>query len=193
MLYEIIFYGRGGQGAVTASHLLVEAAMYEGKYGQGFPFFGAERRGAPVTAYTRLSDKPILRHGMFDEADILVIFDDSILDLGITKRIALRDSGIIVINTERKNIPLENVNSKGKFTVYVVNATKISRELGLVVAGWPLVNTAMLGAFSRASRLVSIESIKNAIMNYFGSKIGTVNAMAAQRAHDEITLLGEPV
>ncbi|MEM1858001.1 MAG: 2-oxoacid:acceptor oxidoreductase family protein, partial [Desulfurococcaceae archaeon] len=104
MLHEIIFLGRGGQGAVTASNILVQAAIYENKYGQGFPFFGAERRGAPVTAYARISDKPVLKHGMFNEADVLVVFDDSLLKLGITKRFRLRNNAVLIVNTALRHI-----------------------------------------------------------------------------------------
>jgi 2-oxoacid:acceptor oxidoreductase, gamma subunit, pyruvate/2-ketoisovalerate family len=172
LLYEIIFLGRGGQGGVTASNILVQAAIYENKYGQSFPFFGAERRGAPVAAYARISDKPILRHGMFNEADILVVLDDSLIKLGVVKKYTVRDNGTLIINTSEKTIPRDQVSTRGKVNVYAVNATIIARELGLIVAGWPLVNTPMLGALSATTRLVSLESIEKATLYYFGSKLG---------------------
>lgn len=193
MLYEIIFLGRGGQGGVTASNILVQAAIYEGKYGQSFPFFGAERRGAPVTAYARISDKPILKHGMFNEADILIILDDTLLRLGVTKRYAIRDGGSLVINTATSNIQLDHISSRGDLEVYGVNATKIARELGLIVAGWPLVNTPMLGALSRATGLITLESVEKAVIEYFGSKLGVKNVEAIRRAYNETELVGKVV
>ncbi|MGC8953869.1 MAG: 2-oxoacid:acceptor oxidoreductase family protein [Desulfurococcus sp.] len=192
MLYEILFYGRGGQGAVTAANILVEAAMFEGKHGQGFPFFGAERRGAPVTAFARLSDKPILRHGMFNEADVIIVLDPGLLDLGVVKRSLLRENGIVVVNTEKDKVLPESINHRGRARIYRVDATKIARDLGLVIAGWPVVNTSMLGAFVKATGLLTIESVKKAIMNYFeGGKAGELNTRAAERAYHETKLILE--
>lgn len=191
MLYEIIFLGRGGQGGVTASNILVQAAIYEGKYGQSFPFFGAERRGAPVTAYARISDKPILKHGMFTDTDILVVLDESLLRLGITRRYHIRDNGILVVNTATREIPAESISALGRIRVYGVNATTIARELGLVVAGWPLVNTPMLGALSKSTSIVSLGSLEKAVFEYFGPRLGDKNIEAIKRAYEETILLGE--
>lgn len=191
MLYEILFYGRGGQGAVTASHILVQAAIYENKHGQGFPFFGAERRGAPVTAYARISDKPILRRGVFSKADLVVVFDRRLIQLGLLKRVVIKDNGILVVNTRSAEISREYINAESKVHVYTVDATKIAEDLGLVVAGWPVVNTAMLGAIVRALPVVSIRSVEKAIIEYFGPKIGESNREAASRAYKELVYLGE--
>lgn len=191
MLYEIIFLGRGGQGAVTASNILVQAAIYENKYGQGFPFFGAERRGAPVTAYARVSDKPVLKHGMFNEADVLVVFDDSLLKLGIAKRFKLRNNAVLVVNTSLKNVDKNQLTATGTVKVYAVNATKIARDLGLIIAGWPLVNTAILGSLAAATKIISVQSVENAILDYLGSRLGERNVKAARSAYEETTFLGE--
>ncbi len=191
VLYEIVFYGRGGQGAVTASHILVQAAIYENKYGQGFPFFGAERRGAPVTAYARISDKPILRRGMFNRADLVVIFDHRLIQLGLLKRITLKKDGILVVNSSIRGINKEQINAEGEVHVYVVDATKIAEDLNLVVAGWPLVNTAMLGALVKALPVVSLESVEKAIIDYLGPRAGKLNSEAAARAYRELVYLGE--
>ena len=191
MLYEILFYGRGGQGAVTASHILVQAAIYENKHGQGFPFFGAERRGAPVTAYARISDKPILRRGVFSKADLVVVFDRRLIQLGLLKRVVIKDNGILVVNTRSAEISREYINAESKVHIYTVDATKIAEDLGLVVAGWPVVNTAMLGAIVRALPVVSIRSVEKAIIEYFGPKIGESNREAASRAYKELVYLGE--
>jgi len=192
VLYEILFYGRGGQGAVTASHILVQAAIYENKYGQGFPFFGAERRGAPVTAYARVSDKPILRRGVFSRADFIVVFDHRLIQLGFLKKIQVKSNGALVLNASSNvDIKRDLVNAEGRVHVYVVDATRIAKDLGLTVAGWPLVNTAMLGALVKALPVVSLESTEKAILEYFGPRAGKVNSEAAIRAYKELEYVGE--
>ena len=192
MLYEILFYGRGGQGAVTASHILVQAAIYENKYGQGFPFFGAERRGAPVTAYARVSDKPILRRGVFSRADFIVVFDHRLIQLGFLKKIQVKSNGALVLNASSNvDIKRDLVNAEGRVHIYVVDATRIAKDLGLTVAGWPLVNTAMLGALVKALPVVSLESTERAILEYFGPRAGKVNSEAAIRAYKELEYVGE--
>jgi pyruvate ferredoxin oxidoreductase gamma subunit len=192
LLYELIFLGRGGQGGVTATNILVQAAIYEGKYGQSFPFFGAERRGAPVTSYARISDKPILRHGMFDEADIIVVLDETLVKLGLLKKYTIRDGGLLIVNSSKQSsVSRDLVSTKGRVRVYGVNATEIAKELGLVVAGWPLVNTPMLGALVVASEIVSLSSVEKAIISYFGERLGAKNVEAVRRAYTETKLVGE--
>jgi len=192
LLYELIFLGRGGQGGVTATNILVQAAIYEGKYGQSFPFFGAERRGAPVTSYARISDKPILRHGMFDEADIIVVLDETLVKLGLLKKYTIRDGGLLIVNSSKQSsVSRDLVSTKGGVRVYGVNATEIAKELGLVVAGWPLVNTPMLGALVAASGIVSLSSVEKAIISYFGERLGAKNVEAVRRAYIETKLVGE--
>jgi pyruvate ferredoxin oxidoreductase gamma subunit len=192
LLYELIFLGRGGQGGVTATNILVQAAIYEGKYGQSFPFFGAERRGAPVTSYARISDKPILRHGMFDEADIVVVLDETLVKLGLLKKYTIRDGGLLIVNSSKQSsVSRDLVSTKGRVRVYGVNATEIAKELGLVVAGWPLVNTPMLGALVVASGIVSLSSVEKAIISYFGERLGAKNVEAVRRAYTETKLVGE--
>jgi pyruvate ferredoxin oxidoreductase gamma subunit len=192
LLYELIFLGRGGQGGVTATNILVQAAIYEGKYGQSFPFFGAERRGAPVTSYARISDKPILRHGMFDEADIVVVLDETLVKLGLLKKYTIRDGGLLIVNSSKQSsVSRDLVSTKGRVRVYGVNATEIAKELGLVVAGWPLVNTPMLGALVVASGIVSLSSVEKAIISYFGERLGVKNVEAVRRAYTETKLVGE--
>ena len=192
LLYEIIFYGRGGQGGVTAANILVWAAMYEGLHAQGFPFFGAERRGAPVMSFARLSDRPILRHGMFRETDVLVILDHRLSDIGVTKNVYVRDNGIIVINApENYEVDPSSYNLMGRARFYQVDATGIALKNKLVVAGWPVVNTSMLGAFSKATGLVNIDNIVKAIKTYFKGKIGETDALAAKQAFDETKLVKE--
>lgn len=192
LLVETVFYGRGGQGGVTAANILVHAALRDGLYGQGFPFFGAERRGAPVMAFSRISDKPILRHGMFFDADVLIVLDRKLALMGVTRRVRVRDDGVVIVNAPDRDVfDLSSFNFAGKARVYVVDATRIAVENGLIVAGWPVVNTSMLGAFSKATGIVSLKSIMDAIKTYFPGKIGMVNALAAKMAYEETRLVAE--
>ncbi len=177
MMIEIRFHGRGGQGAVTAANLLVDAAILEGKYAQAFPHFGAERRGAPVVAFARISNKPIQVHSQITNPDIVVVLDPKIFEL-VNVVEGLKSDGILVANSKEK--PME-----ASVKTYCVNATKIAKDLNLVISGWPVVNTTMLGALVKASEIVSLDSIIEAIKKNFSGKLGEANAEAARRAYME--------
>ncbi len=179
VLLELRFHGRGGQGAVKAAEVLVDAAILEGKYGQAFPFFGAERRGAPVEAYARISDKPIRIHSGIRTPDIVIVLDPSLLRLVNVLR-GLKPGGKIIINSPKK------VEIEGDYEVYVVNATKIALDLKLVVAGWAIVNTAMLGALVKATNIVSLDSTLKAIRHTWAGDLGVRNAKAVERAYHEV-------
>jgi len=178
LLVEIRFHGRGGQGAVTAANLLADAAVREGKYAQAFPYFGAERRGAPVVAFARISDRPIEIHSKIENPDIIVVLDPKLFELTDVTA-GLKDGGIVVANSPRRP-PVDE-----KYRVFCVDATRIARELGLIVSGWPVVNTTMLGAFVKATGIVGIDSVIEAIKNEFSGKLGELNAEAARRALEE--------
>ncbi|MEZ0393446.1 MAG: 2-oxoacid:acceptor oxidoreductase family protein [Desulfurococcaceae archaeon] len=182
-MIEIIFYGRGGQGGVTAANLLVEAAMYEGLYGQAFPFFGAERRGAPVLSFARISDRPILRHGMFTRADVVAVLDDSLLTCECP-RVVVKDGGTVIINTQREDVVVKTVSLEGRAKAYAVDASGIALKEGLVIAGWPVVNTAMLGALARATGIVSVSSLVKAVRENYGGRLGELNVRALLSAYE---------
>ncbi|MCE4610264.1 MAG: 2-oxoacid:acceptor oxidoreductase family protein [Desulfurococcales archaeon] len=178
--YEIRWHGRGGQGAVTASMVLAMAAIYEGKYAQAFPEFGAERRGAPVKAYTRIGDEPILTRAPILNPDIVVVLDPS-----LPKELYLagvKDSTIFLINTKKN--PREIAEDLGVPVerVYTVNATKIALEVLKV----PIVNTAMVGALVHVVPLVKLESVKKAVLETFPGRLGEVNVLAVERAYEEV-------
>ncbi len=181
---EIRFHGRGGQGAVTAATLLVAAALNEGKWGQAIPSFGAERRGAHVLAFARVSEKPVPIHSQVRWPKIIVVLDPGLLLVEEERKRVLAGASsdtIIVANTP------EPVNVGG-VKLYYVDATRIARELGLVVAGWPVVNTSMLGALAKATGIVSIDSVLKAIKSYWPGRLGELNAEAAKRAYNETRL-----
>ncbi len=178
VLVEIRFHGRGGQGAVTAANLLADAAVREGKYAQAFPYFGAERRGAPVVAFARISDRPIETHARIENPDIVVVLDPKIFEL-VDVTSGLKKGGLVVANhPDRPPV-------KGDYRVFCVDATRIALDLGLVVSGWPVVNTTMLGALVKASGVVRAESVVEAIRSQFSGKIAELNARAVLRAVEE--------
>ncbi len=179
MIYtiEIIFHGRAGQGALTAARLLAEAAFLESNYCQAFPFFGAERRGAPVVAFTRIDKKPIRTHTQIYEPNYVIVLDSTLAET-VNIATGLKAGGFVVLNG--KKAP---ENFKGA-KVAMVDATKIAIE----TLGIPITNTTMLGALAKATEVVSMESINNVIENKFG-KLAERNINAAKRAYETTMIL----
>ena len=171
---EIRLHGRGGQGVVKASQIVVRAAVAGGKNGQFIPFFGVERKGSPVFGYLRISEEPIRRKMQVYEPEILVIMDDSLVGLPATYA-GLKAGGIVVINSTKTAEELGVPAATGE--VAIVNATGIAEEL----IGRNIPNTSMLGAFAKASGLVDKEVLFAEIEKAFGA----VNRQAAERAYVE--------
>jgi 2-oxoacid:acceptor oxidoreductase gamma subunit (pyruvate/2-ketoisovalerate family) len=158
-LNEVRFHGRGGQGAVVASRVLAEAFFQEGKYVQSFPAFGAERRGAPVAAFTRADTSPIRRRTQIYAPDHVIVLDDTLLDsAGVMT--GLKPMGWVVINTEDDPRDLPKMDN---FRLATVDASLVAVRHGLGSEMSPIVNTAILGAFAQATGLVGIESVCEAI------------------------------
>jgi pyruvate ferredoxin oxidoreductase gamma subunit len=175
-LKEIRIHGRGGQGAVLAAELLVVAAFADGKYGQAFPAFGGERRGAPVQAFIRLDSHPIrLRHRVY-APDWLLILDASLLEMADVLQ-GLRPDGLVLINSEK---PPSALAWSSEAQVHSIPATRIASE----ILGQPHVNPAMLGAFSAATGAVSLEAVQEAFRRRFPGDLGEKNSRAAQVAYD---------
>jgi pyruvate ferredoxin oxidoreductase gamma subunit len=173
---EIRFHGRGGQGAVTAADIVSVAAFYDGKYCQAFPFFGVERRGAPVMAFARIDDKFIRQRSQIYEPDYIVVQDATLLDV-IDVAQGLKPDGKAIINTEKKT---EDLNLKTDAEVFTVNATKIALD----VLGVPIVNTAMLGTFAAVTGEVTLDSLKKAINKRFPEKLAVKNVNAVETAYN---------
>ncbi|MBC7128360.1 MAG: 2-oxoacid:acceptor oxidoreductase family protein [Thermoplasmatales archaeon] len=183
MLKEIIFYGRGGQGAVTAANLLASAALKSGNRGvQSFPFFGAERRGAPVRAFARISDDEILLRSEIKEPDIVVVLDIGIID-AIDVTAGLKKEGIILLNSNR-----EPSNFSFPFKVATVDATSIAIENKILVGGIPVVNTPIVGALIKLIDGVKIEALYEAIKERFPEKISQGNINAAKLAYERVKI-----
>ena len=180
-MIEIRWHGRGGQGAVTSVELLALAAIEEGKYAQGFPSFGPERRGAPVMAYNRIDEKPIkIRSGIY-KPDVVVVLDPSLMGL-VNVIDGLKDDGLLIVNTSKPaSVIREQLKYKGKLAT--VDATHIAREeLGL-----PIANTTMIGAVLKATKALAFESLSAPIDERFG-KIAFKNKNALKRAYDEVKM-----
>jgi len=177
-LYEIRFHGRGGQGAWTASLLLAQAGLLEGKYIQSFPAFGPERAGAPMTAYTRIADEPIQIHSSVYEPDMSVVLDPTLI--GPTVVEGFKNNSKLVVNS---NQPAEAIKEllNIKNEVWVIDAT----ALALKVMGLPITNTALLGAIVKASDIVKLESILTVVGERFSGRIRDQNVEVIQTAYRE--------
>ena len=182
-LIEICFHGRGGQGAVTAANILVAAALKDGNKGvQAFPFFGAERRGAPVRAFARVANEEINLRSEVYNPDIAIVLDEGILDI-VDVIGSLKKDGTILINTEKK--PDGFAFSK-RFKVATVDATAIAIKHNILVGGIPVVNTPILGAVPKILDRVTLKSIQEVIFEKWGGKMGERNAKATEDAYNSM-------
>lgn len=182
-MVEIRFHGRGGQGAVKASDILAMAAFREGKEVQAFPFFGVERRGAPVTAYTRISDEEIRIHCYIYEPDILVILDPTLIG-AVPLTNGLKPNGKIIINTVRSAEKFSFTDTHDPI-IYTVDCSSIALKYSLGTEAAPIINTTILGAVARVTNLVSIESVMEAIKERIPLK-KEENALAAKETFEKL-------
>ena len=164
-LIEIRWHGRGGQGAKTASLLLADAAFNTGKYIQGFPEYGPERMGAPITAYNRISTNPITIHTNIYEPDYVVVVDDTLLE-SVDVTAGLKEDGAIVINTTKSADYLKSVLKGYSGEIYTIDAKKISEE----ALGRYFPNTPMLAAIVKVSKIMSDEDLLNDMKGSFKHK-----------------------
>ncbi len=186
-LIEVRWHGRGGQGAVTASKLLATAAVEEGYYIQAFPEYGAERMGAPVQSFNRISKDKIELHSQVKKPSYVLVLDPTLLEsIDVTE--GLKEGGIIIVNTHepvekiKNNIDTEDNDVK----IYTVNATKISIE----EIGRAMPNTPMIGALVKVTDFLKIESLLEAIKKFlskkFSEKVIEGNLNAIKRAYEEV-------
>ncbi len=164
-LIEIRWHGRGGQGAKTASLLLADAAFNTGKYIQGFPEYGPERMGAPLTAYNRISDTSITIHSNIYEPDYVVVVDDTLLE-SVPVTDGLKETGAIVINTTKNEEYLRKVLKGYQGSVYTIDARKVSME----TLGKYFPNTPMLAAIIKVSKIMTDEELLNDMEGSFKHK-----------------------
>ena len=181
-MLEVRFHGRGGQGAVTSAEIIAQAAIKQGMSAQAFPSFGPERRGAPVQAFLRVSDKPIRLRSKVYKPDSVLILDPTLVE-SANPTAGLKNGGYIVINSNKsveelkKTFPGQNI--------IAVDATKIAKE----ELGVPITNTTMLGALLKATGLISMGGLRAPIEHRFGS-IAEKNIKACTRAFEETVVEG---
>lgn len=180
-IINVTWHGRGGQGAVTAAMILAEAAYLDGYKGvTAAPFFGVERRGAPITATTRFSRKAIRTLSPTAKADVIVVLDERLM-LAMDVLASLKPDGLLILNSGSSP---EKFCTDIDIAVATSDANSIAREIGLVVAGIVLINTSLLGAFSKASGLVTMESLEKAIGKNFNRKAAQLNIKGARLTYE---------
>ena len=186
-LIEIRWHGRGGQGAKTASLLLADAAFNTGKYIQGFPEYGPERMGAPITAYNRISNNPITIHSNIYEPDYVVVVDDTLLE-SVDVTAGLKESGAIVINTTQNADYLKNVLKDYNGDIYTIDARKVSME----TLGKYFPNTPMLAAIVKVTGIMNdedfIKDMEGSFKHKFAKKPEVIegNMKAIEMALQEV-------
>jgi 2-oxoacid:acceptor oxidoreductase gamma subunit (pyruvate/2-ketoisovalerate family) len=183
--YEIRWHGRGGQGAITAAKIVAQAAYLKGYRGvTATPSFGAERRGAPVSASTRISPEPVMVMSQVENPDVVVVLDHTLLKYPEVTS-GLNGNGWLVVNFRYQP---KDLSLNGNFNIATADATKVCQELGLVVAGLTVVNTAILGALVQATEVVDLDSIEKVIRERFSDKAIEINLAAIKKTR-EITKL----
>ena len=181
-LIEIRWHGRGGQGVVTAGELLAEAALFEGRYFQAFPEFGAERTGAPILAYTRLSPRPIDLHCPIAEPDIVVVLDATLLS-AVDVSQGLKNGGIVLINAPNPLPPAVRALAGSDRGTYALDATGIALDN----LGRNIPNTAMIGALLNIAPVVGksscLDAMEKRLSARFPRKIVDANVRSFWQAH----------
>jgi 2-oxoacid:acceptor oxidoreductase gamma subunit (pyruvate/2-ketoisovalerate family) len=174
-LTEVRFHGRGGQGAWTASLLLAQAGLKEERYIQSFPAFGPERAGAPITAFTRISDEPIRLHSSVYEPDVVVVLDPTLLGSAVAEGVKVGTKLVVNADQVREELGIEGVET------WVLDAT----SLAIKVLGRPITNTAMLGCVVKATGMVELDSILTVVKERFPGRIGELNVELIKTAFEE--------
>lgn len=180
-VYEIRWHGRGGQGAVTSAKILADSAFRDGFAGvTSEPSFGAERRGAPITASTRLSGEPIRILSQVTEPDLIIVLDDSLLTVADATA-GMREGGMVIVNTTKDAAEL---GLRPDLRVVTSDVTGAAQAAGLIVGGQPMVSTAILGAVARATDLVTMESVEASVARVFSGSAARKNIDAARIAYE---------
>lgn len=184
-IFEIVLFGRGGQGAKVAAEIITQAAVKEGKFVQAFPSFGPERSGAPTKTYVRISDTPIRNHEPVIDPDTVLVLDETLIDdQDVTKNLDKYES--LIINSTKQRDDLIGFFPKFAGKIYPIDATGLS----LKIIGQPRPNTAILGKLIKVTEIVGLESLIGEFRNIFEKKIGKEetdkNILAIEKAYDAI-------
>ncbi len=181
-MIEVRWHGRGGQGVVTSSQLLSQAAIHEGKYAIHIPEFGPERRGAPVRSYTRIDDNEIeIRYGVL-HPDIVVVIDPTLATYKDMILDGIKKDATIILNSPGGDVPEEYYN----FNLYLVDAYRIALD----TLGRAIYNTSMLGALVGATGIVSLESVLKVMEARFSGQVLHKNIEAVRRGAKEVKKVG---
>jgi len=174
---EICIYGRGGQGSLVLAQFMAIAALEDGKYGQAFPFLGGggERRGKPIMAFCRLSDRPIRIRSRIGEADYLIVQDATIMEEEDVSG-KVRPGGTVLVNTEK---PPGTLGLKKNVRLHVFPAEKMARE----ILGRPIMNTALLGAFGAVTNELTLNALLRAVQKKFPGEMGEKNAKVVEQSY----------
>ena len=175
-MFEIRIHSRGGQGGVTAARLLAMAAFLDKKHATAAPFYGAERRGAPVTSFVRIDEEPIKIYSQIRSPNLIVVLDASIMDT-VDVLLGILENGTVLINSPHP-VDLPGVN------VLTIDLTGIALSVDLIVSGSPILNTPVLGALAKMG-VISRESAEAAIRDMFADER---NVKAAEAAYKELIL-----
>jgi len=174
-MFEIRIHSRGGQGGVTAARLLALAAIHDGKYATAAPFYGAERRGAPIVSFVRIDDKPIRIYSQIKKPDMVIVLDATVMDI-VDVLQGLKTGGRVLVNSQQKKV-FSGYSSSN------VDLTGIALREKLVVSGSPILNTPVIGALAKMG-IVSADSAKKAIREMFSDER---NVKAAETAYQEMS------
>lgn len=180
---EIRIHGRGGQGSLVLAQFMAIAALEDGKYGQAFPFLGGggERRGKPIMAFCRLNERPIRLRSRVNEPDYVIVQDATIVhELDVTE--GLKDTGMILVNTEKE---ASRLDLKGSFQVFSISANEVARR----ILGRPIINTALLGAFAALTKELSLDATLRAVRDRFPGELGEKNVQVIREVFER--MIGE--
>ncbi len=186
---KVRWHGRGGQGAVTAAEILAQAAFYDGYKGvTAAPFFGAERRGAPIIATNRFARQPVRTFSLVQKPSVVVVLDETILRV-VNVTAGIQPDGIVIINSKKSP---DQIGLPPSVRVAVTDATQSATNAGLIVSGTVLFNTAILGGFSKATGLISMESIERALRDHFEGDAAERNVLGARLACEGTVVFRTP-
>lgn len=181
--WKLIIHGRAGEGAKSAAHLIADAAMHEGKHIHAFPEYGAERGGAPVKAFVKISDKPIRDYSPIMHPQVIIVINDTLMKYVQTEN---TEDCILIVNTTKS---LDKIRSMTEFQgkIYIIDATSIAFEN--IKANKP--NTVLVGSFIKLTRAIKIETVNDMVKAMFLKKLGeektNANIKALQEGYDKVS------
>jgi 2-oxoacid:acceptor oxidoreductase gamma subunit (pyruvate/2-ketoisovalerate family) len=181
-MVEVRFHSLGGQGAVTLINMLAQAGDLIGRHVQAFPFFGAERRGAPVMSFVRMDDKEIALRSQIYRPDFLVVMSPTLVDVAVEE--GTKDSTVVLVNMKEEGA--RSRLARLPFAVYAVDGTSIALELGMEVEGMPVVNIAFLGAVSYVTELVPLGAITEVLKDHTPPSRVEASMEAARRGFTSV-------